>query len=181
MPCPSTDVATCPNRAHRIATNSNRPIPVSAIHPRGLVTAINKDIRPRAILDEWLRQGLVSIDEEDRVLLQEEAFGPQQGFAEKMHYFGRNLRDHAAAGCHNLLDQGANPLLDRAVFYDGLSAESLARLQAVCRERGSALLLEINREALALAERDDAQPGAKGRMTFGIYYYEEKRESNRDQ
>lgn len=41
-----------------------------------LVRLVSKDIRPRAILDEWLRLGAVSINEYDEVCLKVDAFIP---------------------------------------------------------------------------------------------------------
>src|SRR5207237_10441577 len=39
-----------------------------------LVASISKDIRGRAILDEWLRLGIVGLDQQDRVVLRTGAF-----------------------------------------------------------------------------------------------------------
>ena len=45
-----------------------------------LVTSVSKDIRPRAVLDEWLRLGAVEVDDEACVRLKTEAFVPAKGF-----------------------------------------------------------------------------------------------------
>ena len=49
---------------------------------------------------------------------------PRQGFDELAFYFGRNLAEHIAASAHNLAGEEA-PLLERAVYYDGLTPDSV--------------------------------------------------------
>ncbi|QEP44868.1 hypothetical protein D5085_18060 [Ectothiorhodospiraceae bacterium BW-2] len=140
-----------------------------------LVESVSRDVRPRSVLDDWLRLGLVEIDAEQRVVLRQQAFVPQQGEEELLHFFGRNLRDHLSAGVHNLRHR-EEPFIDRALFYDGLSEASLQQLREVSRQQGLALLQQLNRQALALAKVDDQQSGERGRMTFGLYYYQESGE-----
>ena len=84
-----------------------------------LVGRVSRDIRPRVVLDEWLRLGVVHIDELGRVCLNVGAFVPTKGFDEKSFYLGHNLHDHAAAAAHNLLD-GEPPFMERSVHYEGL-------------------------------------------------------------
>lgn len=136
----------------------------------GLVTAVSKDIRPRAILDEWRRQGIARLDDDDRVHLLTDAFVPEAGQDDKTYYFGRNLHDHVAAGVHNLLGEQP-PLLERNVYYDQLTPESVQRLASLSREEGMRALQAINRAALDMQERDAGRPEAKQRMSFGVYFY----------
>lgn len=138
----------------------------------GLVESVSKDIRPRAVLDEWLRLGVVRIDDEERVVLNADAFIPQYGFDEKAFYFGHNLRDHAAAAVHNLLEEGA-PLMERSVHYDALSPASVEALRALVEKDGMKALKSINREAMRLEESDAAGSAPKERITFGIYFFSE--------
>jgi hypothetical protein len=135
-----------------------------------LVTGVSKDIRPRAVLDEWLRQGIARLDSEDRVHLLMDAFVPAAGQDDKTYYFGRNLHDHVAAGVHNLLGEQP-PLLERNVYYDQLTPESVQRLAALSREEGMRALQALNRAALDMQERDSGNPKAKQRMSFGVYFY----------
>ena len=154
-----------------------------------LVAGINNDIRSRVVLDEWLRLGVVHIDDERRVCLNTQAFVPARGFDEKAFYFGHNLHDHAAAAAHNLLGQEP-PFLERSLHFDGLSADAVAELAAQSKKLGMQALVAVNkaavaresresREALesaaenadALADKASAKP--LQRMTFGIYFYSE--------
>ena len=138
-----------------------------------LVESVSKDIRPRAVLDEWLRLGVVHLDDQDRVVLNTEAFVPESGFDEKSFYFGRNVRDHVAACAHNLAG-GAPPLLERSVYYDELSDASLQELGEIAERTGMEALQAVNRRAMALQERDENEPGADWRLNFGIYFYRER-------
>lgn len=136
----------------------------------GLVEHLTKDVRPRVILDEWLRLGVARLDEDNMVWLNTAAFVPSKGFEEKAYYFGRNLHDHIAAGTHNLKGDGA-PLLERSVYYDQLTPESIEQLKTLAEAQGMAALHVLNREALALAARDEGKAGARHRMNFGVYFY----------
>ncbi len=161
------------------AEGEPRALPRRGAEPsfEGLVESVSKDIRSRAVLDEWLRLGVVSVDAQDRVALHRGAFVPERGFDEKAFFFGRNLRDHIAAAAHNLRGDG-DALLERSVFYDDLSPEALDELEDLARELGERSLAELNRRAFALqqsqaADDGDASPGARerGRMTFGVFFY----------
>ena len=135
-----------------------------------LVSSVTRDVRPRAVLDEWLDRRVVTIDEEDRIVLAEAAFIPQQGDDEKLYYFGRNLHDHLAAATENVL--GAKPaFLERSVHYDGLSAELAERLEARSRELALEMLQRINREAHAASEIDR---GGEHRWNCGVYVFRER-------
>ena len=48
-----------------------------------LVASVNSDIRSRVVLDEWLRLGVVHMDDERRVCLNAQAFVPAEGFDER--------------------------------------------------------------------------------------------------
>ncbi len=136
-----------------------------------LVESVSRDIRPRAILDEWLRLGVVDLDSRDRVVLDVSAFIPSKGFDEKAFYFGRNLHDHIAAGSHNLLGEEP-PFVDRSVYYDGLAQDSVAELNRHAEELGMEALKSINRRAQGLQERDRDRGESKRRFNFGIYIYD---------
>ncbi len=134
-----------------------------------LVASVSKDIRSRSVLDEWLQLGVVHLDAESRVCLNVDAFVPEKGFDEKAFYFGRNLRDHMAAAAANLKGEDA-PLLERAVYYGGLTDDSIRELQTLSNELGMKALRAVNERALELKRRDADRPHASGRMTLGVYF-----------
>ena len=84
---------------------------------------VTRDVRPRAVLDEWLDRGMVAIDGEGRIRLEEAAFAPRAGDDRQLYYFGRNLHDHAAAAVENILSSEP-PYFERAVHYEGVSSET---------------------------------------------------------
>lgn len=135
-----------------------------------LVTSVSKDIRPRAVLDEWLRLGAVEIDEEDRVCLRTDAFIPSKGFDEKAYYLGRNVHDHIAVARHNV-QGGDPPLLERSVYYEDLSAESVRELDELAHLEGMRVLQLINRRARELQAADEGADDATDRINFGVYFY----------
>lgn len=136
-----------------------------------LVESISTDIRPRALLDEWLRLGVARLDDQGRVVLNQSAFVPEQGFDEKAYYLGRNIHDHLAVATNNLLGTG-NRALERSVHYTGLTPESAQIVQQTAERLGMESLLAINRLALELTEKDSAKPEATRRLNFGLYFYD---------
>lgn len=131
---------------------------------------LKQDIRPRVILDEWLRLGVARV-ENDMVILNTGAFTPEKGFDEKVFFFGKNLQDHISAGTHNLL--GYKPsYFDRSVYYDGLSTDSVTMLAALADELGMKALNEMNRQALALQQQDKTDDNtANYRINFGVFNF----------
>ncbi len=135
-----------------------------------LVAGISRDMRPRTLLDEWMRRGLANLDDDGRVTLNPTAFVPSQDYDDLAFYFGRNLHDHIAATVHNL--EGADDtLLERATYYDGLTPGSVDELESLARSIGMAALIRLNQEAHKRAERDKDQPDARRRFNFGLYFY----------
>ena len=154
-----------------------RPLPLprnaegGAASFESLVAGVTRDVRPRAVLDEWLDRGLAVIDAQDRIVLAQAAYVPRgDGDAEPLlYYFGRNLHDHIAASVANIVGP-APRFLERAVHYDGLSADLAERLEARAREIAMAALSQANREAHAACATD---PGGDHRWNFGLYVYAE--------
>ena len=137
-----------------------------------LVTLVSKDIRPRAVLDEWLRLGAVTIDDKDRVFLEVGAFIPTKGFEEKAYFLGKNVHDHMAAARANVQSDHP-PFLERSVYYDLLSADSVRILDKLSEEKAMELLMLLNRKARDLQKKDALTGEQDQRINFGIYFYRE--------
>jgi hypothetical protein len=154
---------------------SGRPLPLPRTSRVGepsfesLVASVTRDVRPRAVLDEWLDRKLVANDAQDRVVLAEAAFIPRGDDDRKFYYFGRNLHDHFAAAVANILS-AEPPFIERAVHYDGLSPALARRLADRAREIALEALQTANREAHAALEGD---AGGESRWNFGVYVYRE--------
>jgi len=156
--------------------DDGRPLPLprrAASGPSfdGLVESVSTDVRPRTLLDDWLRLGLVRIDDDDRIHLDTAAFVPRKGFDELAYFFGRNLHDHISGAAANLSGARA-PFLERAVLYDGLTAESVAAIEKLAREAADDALLAVNRESQSRSDGDEGRPDATRRMTFGVYFFD---------
>lgn len=144
----------------------------------GLIESLSTDVRPRAVLDELIYQEIVSISDDETVSLSQEAFVPNRGFGEKLPFFRRNARDHLAVLTHNMLESG-EPLLERSVYYDGLSKAAIQELEALARDQGMELLQSVNRLAARLA--DESEPPAdeaRQRFNLGLYYFAGKDEGD---
>lgn len=158
------------------ATGAPLPLPRSA--PEGpsfdrLVTLVTRDIRPRTVLDDWLSQGIVMIDDVGRIRLLQDAFLPRPGHEEQLYYFARNVHDHIAAASANVLAASAPPFVDRCVHYDKLPFEAASAIERMGRTAAQRILLDVNKRALKLAG-DEPPPGTPTRrVNFGIYLYVE--------
>ncbi len=137
-----------------------------------LVASVSKDIRARPVLDEWLRLGVVRLNERDEVVLNTAAFVPQAGFDEKLSYLSLNVGDHAMAAIENTLGR-ADPWFERSVHYRGLAPEAIGRLRAQAAELGMHSLQTLNTEAQQAEEVSGDGP-SDSRFTFGIYFYAEQ-------
>lgn len=158
---------------------SGFPVPLARLPKKNggrsfesLVQSVSKDFRARVVLDEWIRLGVVTLDASDTVRLCADAFVPPQNMEEKIYYFGQNIHDHLAATVHNLMEQSP-PFLERCVFYDKLSAESVKDLAEYSRTVGMRALHAVNKRAAELQKRDRGQPEALYRSNFGIYNFSE--------
>lgn len=161
-----------------------RPLPLARLASMGgecsfdaLVAQVSKDIRARVVLDEWLRLGVVRIDDQDCVHLETMAFIPQKGFDEKAAYFRHNLHDHACAAVHNLTEAG-EPFFERSVHYDSLSPAAACQLREAVQAEGMQMLIGFNQLAAELEERDVPPPDSRQRITIGLYFYTEPNPSS---
>lgn len=133
-----------------------------------LVTGISRDIRPRSLLDEWQRLGVIRVNDADEVELVTAAFVPQAGDDERLAYYGHNLGDHALAATDNVL--GTSPAwFERSVHHSAMSLEAVASLRQRAADLGMELLQDLHKQA----ERQN--PPEKGdvpqRLTCGVYFY----------
>jgi hypothetical protein len=137
-----------------------------------LVESVSKNVRPRSVLDELVRLGVVELDGDERVHLVTRGFVPGKEVDAKAFYFGEALHDHLAAGVHNVT--GGQPAwLERSVYYDELSPEAVARLGATAESVAMQALQDVNREAMALEAADPPAPGRRMRMRLGVFFYAE--------
>ena len=143
-----------------------------------LVAGISRDVRPRAVLDELLRLGVVA-ERDDGLVLEGAGFAPRAGFEETLWLAAQNLHDHAAAAVANLHGEAPPPggFLEQAVFVDELSAESAARLQQVSVQAWRQAFQTVMQAAQDRFDHDAANvaPDARRhRARFGVYFFSER-------
>ncbi len=170
---------------------SGQPLALPRLASKGdvsfesLVASVSKDFRARPVLDEWLRLGFVSIDYNDHVRLNVQAFIPNQDLEYKLSFLGMNVHDHMSAAVSNLNNQ-AEPMLERCVYYDGLTATNVGILHELAKQNGMNTIKALNRRAAAL-KAAQTEPGkvarresdkANQRMNFGVYFYHADDDSN---
>ena len=139
-----------------------------------LVASVSKDIRARALLDEWLRLGIVRIDSLGCVALDAAAFIPSGSMEDQAFYLGHNLHDHAAAAVANVLAE-RGVYIERSVHHDGLDAKTVTALTKEAERSGMRLLHNLNRKSLEALSKEKTSKDI-GRYTFGIYFYSESDE-----
>jgi len=141
-----------------------------------LVESVTRDVRPRAVLDDWLDKGIVEIHPPGLVALREAALVPGPGDDDQLYYFGRNLHDHVAAAVANVRGEHP-PFFERAVHYDHLSEGAAERLASEAKDAAMDILLTVNKSAMGVA---DATPLGDWRWTLGVFVFREKVEPPKD-
>ncbi|MEL7469310.1 MAG: DUF6502 family protein [Pseudomonadota bacterium] len=156
--------------------SDGRPIPLPRAAEAGpsfdaLVRSVSTDIRPRTVLDELLRQGLV-VQEDELIHLRADAFLGPTDPDQKVYFFAENLGDHITAAVDNLLSDEP-PFMERAVFYNRLTADSIDELEGEARDVAGSVLVRLNELAHKNQERDLDAPDGTHRFRFGVYFYRE--------
>jgi len=166
--------------------DKGKPLPLqrvgteSGIGFKHLVESVNKDVHPRAILDEWIRLGIVELDENDFVHLNKKAFVPDASFEEKVFFFGRNIRDHIDTCVQNMVvDSPAK--LERSVYFSALCTESVNSLQKLSDKMASESLETLNAEALRLKQNQKSDSSPVFRIRYGCYWFDNIQNSNQGQ
>lgn len=140
-----------------------------------LVTSVSKDVRPRAVLEELIRLGVVEKvsrgkTTSSRLRLRKTAFVPEEGYAEMLQILADNVGDHAASGARNV-KRDAAPALEQAIFADGLTSASAGVLAGLGRNLWAKTYQKFVRKATMLAQQDEGRPEANQRIRLGIYFF----------
>ena len=136
-----------------------------------LVTSVSSDIRPRAMLDELKRLGVVAEDDQGVTLLAS-GFAPREGFEEMSWLFADNLHDHLAAAAANL--QGQANFLEQSILVDEITQASAAQLQRTAVLAWKQAFKTVMPEAQRRFDADakDALPKQRNhRARFGVYFF----------
>ena len=138
-----------------------------------LVAEISTDVGARAVLDELLRLGVVSLHEDTHVVLNRSTFVPREGLQESFHFLASNVSDHFAVAVHNLApDRGGPPMLEQSAFCGDLSAEQAEQLQARARQLWSNTVQQFLQTATVAEQRSQHDTSPKHRVRFGVYFHD---------
>ena len=143
-----------------------------------LVSSVNKDVRPRVILEEWLRLNVVRL-KDDYVVLNKSAFVTNKEFKEMAYYLGHNVHDHVASCVNNILEEN-EPMLERSVYYASLTENSVNKLKTIASKKGNDLLQHLNKQAIKLYDADKHKDDATHRMRLGVYWYQKQLEKDKE-
>ena len=135
-----------------------------------LVSSVNKDVRPKVILEEWLRLNIVHM-EDDYVVLNQSAFVTNKEFNDMAYYLGHNVHDHIASCVNNILEYN-EPMLERSVYYASLTEDSVNKLRTISNKKSNELLQHLNKQAIKFYDTDKLKDDANHRIRLGIYWYQ---------
>ncbi|MCW8934849.1 MAG: DUF6502 family protein [Gammaproteobacteria bacterium] len=142
-----------------------------------LVSSVSKDVRPKVILEEWLRLDIVSL-KDNFISLNKSAFVTNKEFKEMAYYLAHNVHDHIASCVNNILGE-EEPMLERSVYYASLSESSINKLRNIADKKGNELLQLLNKQAIKFYDADKHKKHATHRMRLGVYWYQAQLDENR--
>ena len=143
-----------------------------------LVSSINKDVRPKVILEEWLRLNIVHM-KYNYVVLNQSAFVTNKEFNNMAYYLGHNVHDHIASCVNNIMTED-NPMLERSVYYASLTEDSVNKLRTISNKKSNELLQHLNKQAIKFYDTDKDKDDAIHRMRLGIYWYQTQYDTNKE-
>jgi len=141
-----------------------------------LVKRYSGDMTARAILDELLRVGAVSLDKKKTtVTLLANGYVPSGNNEELLRLSGDSIKDLLSTIDHNLGDDKQATRLQLGVAYDDVPTNGVELFRNLSNEKSLELLNELD-QFLSKQDRS-VNPKVKGtgryRTGLGIYYFEE--------
>lgn len=136
-----------------------------------LAASVSRDVRPRALLAELLRLGVVR-ENGSRVELVQQAFIADRSREEAAQMVAGSVADHLNAAVHNLTRPTSKTYLEQSVFADGLRSESIHELEMLANSLWSHVLSTTVKAAQPLADKDETL-GGQNRIRIGMYCFSE--------
>ena len=142
-----------------------------------LVKRHGGDVPARALLDELVRVGTVSLTD-GRVTLLQHGYVPHQSEDALLDIFATSSTDLLHTLDHNL--SGATPRrLQMSVAYDNVTEEGLRYFRRISAERALTLLKELDAELsphdrdVATSGKDKTEDDSHHRVGLGVYFIED--------
>jgi Family of unknown function (DUF6502) len=138
-----------------------------------LVEAVSKDLPVRAILDDWIRLGIVRMNDDNEIVPLDQwsatMVADEESFLTLVAVHGY---DRLSAAVDNFMT-ASEPHAIFSVDESGLSPADVAALLKIARPRAKALLNTLNERAVALKESHKGPEQASMRVGMGFYLYSE--------
>jgi len=135
-----------------------------------LVEAVSKDIRPRALLDEWLRSGVVTRDAKGLMRLRQQVLKRQRDADHSFGALTSSIHDHLAAVVEVLAPDDSHRL-DGYLTQGNLSDDSVVELGTLATAQAQRALQAVEQRGKRLSERDAHREATGRRVSFGVYFY----------
>jgi Family of unknown function (DUF6502) len=171
----------------RFTDKRGKPLPLDWNGQAGqfneLASSVSGDARPKAVLEELLRLGMVRV-QGNSIVLSSAGATPNRSLVSLAQLFSDNLHDHLAASCYNwsqapIASGTGDSMLEQAVFVDELTAESAELLE----NYGKKLWQESRKQMMQKAQmqfdhdQEHAKPSDRQhRVRVGIYVYSNRRD-----
>jgi hypothetical protein len=136
-----------------------------------LVESVSKDIPVRALLEEWLRVGLVQVDDDGAIHLDALWAGVQNDEQSFLNLAAVHGHDRLQAAVTNFLT-GQHRCPIYSVDARSMSAADVDSLRKLFEERGQKFMNSFNDRATKLREKIDKSEGTV-RLGMGLYFYSE--------
>lgn len=146
-----------------------------------LAHSVTRHVHPRSLLDEMLRQDLVTLSEDGlTVNLQADRYVPAKDDAQLYGFLGANVGDHLAAATANVMRR-ENSHFEQAIFADELSLESAKAMHKLVSAQWQRMLAEVVPEIERLIAQDKAAGhAAKHRARIGLFTFHEPETDDED-
>ena len=146
-----------------------------------LAHSVTRHVHPRSLLDEMLRQDLVTLSEDGQTVnLQADRYVPAKDDAQLYGFLGANVGDHLAAATANVMRR-ENSHFEQAIFADELSLESAKAMHKLVSAQWQRMLAEVVPEIERLIAQDKAAGhAAKHRARIGLFTFHEPETDDED-
>lgn len=147
-----------------------------------LVQRYSGDVPHKAMLKELQLNGIITLQDGDKVTLNNQAYIPKKSEEERLALMGQDISELIHTIDHNHHNSPEQAYYQRKVCYDNLPVEAVAQFRNMAAEDCQALLIKFN--SWLVKHDRDSTPTASGngrmRAGVGLYYFEENMTTEKD-